>query len=235
MEEQEGTKIEYMRWGKNTRIQHVLLIITFAILILTGFPLSFPETWWAQFLVKMMGGWWMRTQLHHAAGLSLVILSFYHILNIVIKSKNFRDFTKHKMIPSKKDIKDVLQYMKCLFGFVDEMPSWDRYIWKEKMEYWGVVWGMLVMATTGFILWFPFQFLEIIPFGWINLAGVLHFYEALIATLVVLISHFYNVHFLPDDPMQKTWLTGKMTRAQMKHHHPEELKDIDLFGEVRQD
>ncbi len=230
MESDENSGKEYLRWGKNTRIQHIVLLGTFVAQIVTGFPLSFPETWWAKLLVELMGGWWWRTQIHHWSGLLMVLLGVYHVFNLLINHKNIKSLMKHKMMISKRDVRELIQYFKALFGF-GEMPSWDRYIWKEKLEYWGVVWGILVMGISGFILWFPFVALKFIPFGWVNLAGVMHFYEAFVATLVVIISHFYNVHFLPDDPMQMTWLTGKMTREQMKHHHPDELKDIDMFGE----
>ena len=153
--------IEYKRWGKNTRAQHIVLLISFTIQIVTGFPLSFPDTWWAQLAVKLMGGWEMRTFLHHTSGLIMVLLGVYHLIWIIINSNGIKGIMKHKMVPRKRDLNEVIQYMKNLFGLAPE-PKWDKYTWKEKMEYWGVVWGILVMGATGFILWFPFQALEII-------------------------------------------------------------------------
>lgn len=215
---------EFVRFSLNQRIQHIGLLITFSALVITGFPLSFPNTWWAQLIVSLVGGWDMRTQIHHVAGVSMVILGIIHILDIALKQRG-KDRKPLKMMPRIDDLKEVIGYMKHLFGFAEE-PKYDRYTWKEKFEYIGVVWGTLVMGLTGFMLLFPFFFMDYVPTAWIHLASVVHFWEALVATLVILIWHFYNVHFHPSWPMQKTWLTGKITEEQIKGHHRQEYEDL---------
>lgn len=213
---------EYERFNLNVRIQHILLMITFVIQVITGFPLSFPETWWAQAIVKAVGGWEMRMQIHHLSGLAMVFLGVFYIIYVV---KIRMSGTKLKMLPQKSDLKDVMKYFKAKLGFGPE-PKYDRYSWKEKFEFWGVVWGMLVMSITGFILWFPFEAMSIIPLGWIYFAKLFHFFEALLATLVVFMWHFYNVHFHPEWPLQKQWINGKISEEHMKEHHPIEHEEI---------
>lgn len=204
-------------------MQHILLMITFLVQVFTGFPLSFPETWWAKGLVSLMGGWEMRTHIHHISGVIMVIVGVYHVLYVL--HRKISKGHKLKMMPDPGDIKEFFQYLKHLFRLGPE-PKADRYNWKEKFEYWGVVWGTIVMGATGLILMYPFIALSIIPLGWIYIASLLHFYEALLATLVVIVWHFYNVHFHPHWPLQKTWITGKVSKKHMEEHHPLELEEI---------
>jgi cytochrome b subunit of formate dehydrogenase len=80
----------------------------------------------------------------------------------------------------------------------------------EKVEYWAALWGTAVTAITGLILWFENFTLTWLP-GWVpEAATVLHFLEAILATLAILIWHLYSVMMDPAVyPMDMTWLTGK--------------------------
>jgi len=215
---------EYIRFSKNVRIQHIGLMITFIIQIISGFPLSFPNTWWSKVLITLMGGWEMRTQIHHISGVVMVILGVYHVI-FILQSRRGKNKKPLKMFPKDTDFKEFINYLKHIFGFGPE-PKYDRYNWKEKFEYWGVVWGTIIMGLTGLILMFPFTFMRYMPLAWIHLSSLVHFYEAVLASLVVLIWHFYNVHFHPEWFMQKTWINGKISEEHMKGHHPLELEEL---------
>jgi len=215
----------YTRFTANMRIQHLLMIITFLVQVFTGFLLTFAHTPTAQSIVSAIGGWEVRTELHHASGILMVIAGAYHIFYTFFIKKD-----DYLMMPSFQDVRDFRDHIKHYLGKGPE-PLYDRYNWKEKFEYIGVLWGTLVMGVTGFILLFPFIFLEYIPYGWINLSRLLHLYEAILATLVVFIWHFYNVHWHPSWRMQKTWITGKVPEDKMKEHHPMELNRM-VSGEA---
>jgi len=97
----------------------------------------------------------------------------------------------------------------------------------EKAEYWALVWGVMIMAATGIIMWFDNYFISLLTkLGW-DVSRTIHFYEAILATLAIFVWHFYFVIFRPSIyPMSTAWLTGKITEEEMADEHPLELERI---------
>jgi len=209
-------KKDFKRFGLNQRIQHGLLLVTFALQVITGFPLSYPEKWWAKGIVSMLGGWEMRSDIHHISGIVMVLLGTYHVAIYAVRPR------RSKILPGFKDVSDFFQYIKQLIG-LSGPPAYGRYTWKEKFEYIGVVWGTVLMGITGLILLYPFIAMEIMPVSWVHLSRIIHFYEAILATLVIIVWHFYNVHFHPHFGFQKSIFNGKISMKQMEEDHPLEL------------
>jgi cytochrome b subunit of formate dehydrogenase len=111
---------------------------------------------------------------------------------------------------------------------VDEKPKLGRFSYIEKAEYWAVVWGTFVMGATGSVLWFQNYFLPVINIYGMDLATAVHWYEAILASLAILVWHFYFIFLNPDvAPMNKAWFTGYLTRHQMENEHPLELEEIE--------
>jgi cytochrome b subunit of formate dehydrogenase len=133
------------------------------------------------------------------------------------------------MIPGLKDAIDLWETMKNNF-FINrpakalKMP---RFNFREKLEYLGLIWGTLVMTVTGFILWFEVEWLKYFPKWTFDLARTIHFYEAILATLTIIVWHFYSVIFNPDIyPMSWAWITGDLTEREMEEEHGLELERI---------
>jgi formate dehydrogenase gamma subunit len=223
MEKEEVNRKEMVRFTFNQVAQHIVLFILFILLAVTGLCLSFSETWLAQTLVKIMGGWEMRTLIHHVAGVLLVILGIYHVI-FVFWHRKTTGKKLSKMLPRKKDIGDFFQYLKYIVG-KGEKPQYDRFSWKEKFDYWGAFWGMCLMGITGVIMMRPLLATELLPYAWVNLSRILHSHEATIAISFITIWHLYNVH-LSINRTRGVWLTGKISEEDMKDHHPLELKEI---------
>jgi cytochrome b subunit of formate dehydrogenase len=198
----------------------MILLLTFLILVFTGFSLKYSDRWWAQEFVELIGGWEMRAHIHHLSGIIMVGLGIYQVIRYAIVRRKIG-----AMLPNYKDIDDYWTYMKYQFNS-GEFPKYDHFDWKHKFEYWGVVWGVLTMGITGFILMFPFVAMERIPYAWFNTAGLIHFYEATLATLVVFIWHFYNVHLNFEFPFQSSFITGKISEKMMKKEHRFEYERI---------
>ena len=98
-----------------------------------------------------------------------------------------------------------------------------RFTYGEKMEYWALVWGTFVMASTGLMLWFKVAAGNLIPRWWLDVATAVHFYEAILASLAILVWHFYQVIFDPDVyPMNWAWWDGKMSVELYSHEHSED-------------
>lgn len=223
MKDEKG-EIHFKRFTLNQLAQHWVMIGTFMALVITGMPIKFPDAWWSSTIISLLGGFENRTQIHHVSGLLMVGLGIYHIVyHIFIDKASILD---RNVWPTIKDVKDFWQTMMYYFG-KDEHPRYGRYSWKEKFDYWGAFWGMVMLSVTGLILMFPFVAMEYIPYAYVHLATIVHTDEALLATLFIFIVHWWNVHYSPEVfPMSKAWITGNISEEQMKHEHPLEYEEI---------
>ncbi|MGQ9510088.1 MAG: formate dehydrogenase subunit gamma [Thermodesulfobacteriota bacterium] len=218
---------KYLRMTLNERLQHINLFINFTILVITGFALSFPTAFWATPITEIPAGMTLRGFLHRLSGVAIVFLGGYHLLYCSF-TKRGRGIIKD-MIPTWKDTVDLLETLKNNL-FINRPPKvikMGRFNFREKFEYFGLIWGTLVMTITGFILWFEVEWLKYFPQWTYNLARTIHFYEAVLATLTILVWHFYSVIFNPDVyPMNWAWITGELTEHEMEMEHGLELEKI---------
>jgi cytochrome b subunit of formate dehydrogenase len=218
---------KYLRMTLNERIQHLNLAINFTILVITGFALSYPTAFWVSPISDVPAGMTLRGFLHRLCGVATVFLGGYHILYCIF-TKRGRGIIKD-MIPGLKDAIDLWETLKNNF-FINrpaktlKMP---RFNFREKLEYLGLIWGTLVMTVTGFILWFEVEWLKYFPKWTFDLARTIHFYEAILATLTIIVWHFYSVIFNPDVyPMSWAWITGNLTEHEMEEEHGLELERV---------
>lgn len=212
----------FKRFTLNQRIQHMIMIVTFITLAVTGLPLKYADSEISQAIVNLMGGWEMRAHIHHIAGFILGALGIFHVIMYLVVDRK-----KKKILPCRKDFKDFWQHIKSLFGKA-ERPKYDRFSWKEKFDYWAAFWGMVLMGITGLIMMYPEVAIQLFgSYGWVEVAWIAHSGEALLAVLAIAIWHMWNVHLNPKKfPMNKVWLTGKMTEDEMKKEHPMEYEEI---------
>jgi cytochrome b subunit of formate dehydrogenase len=126
------------------------------------------------------------------------------------------------MMPALSDFKQFAQKILFNVGLSKTAPRFERFSYVEKAEYWALIWGNVVMILTGILLWFDNYFVNLLPKGFLDVALVIHFYEAILATLAILIWHLYATVFNPHVyPMNPSWLTGKMPRDMFEHEHPD--------------
>ena len=224
-EEKGETGKEFVRFSLNMRIQHILLLSSCIVLILTGLPIKFHDTAWGVFMFDLMGGIQNSAMLHRIGAVGLIAVGLYHALYTVAFAEGRKNF--FKLIPGPKDAKDLLQMLKYFVGSTDEKPKFDRFSYVEKFDYWAVYWGIIIMVGSGLFLWFTEMVLRVFPKYVLDIAKEAHSDEALLATLAIIIWHFYNVHFNPHKfPMNKVWLTGKLSEEEMIEEHPLEYEEI---------
>ncbi len=196
------------------RLQHATLLTSFIVLVLTGFALKFPDSWFALMLAM---GEHLRSIIHRIAAVVLIAVSIYHIFDIALSlegRKLVRD-----LLPTLDDVRGAWQNIAYYLGLSSRKPDFARFNYAEKAEYWALVWGMIVMAVTGIMLWAKVIVGNRLPRWWLDVATAIHFYEAILATLAIIVWHFYQVFFDPDVyPMNWAWWDGKMTL----HHYREE-------------
>ena len=229
----------FVRFGLNFRIQHIALLITTIMLILTGIPLKFPKNSVSQFVINMFGGTPGAREVHHFFALGMILVGIYHLLYIFWAERGRKDF--FELLPKFKDFSDLINQLKYYLGIRKEKVKFGRYSYVEKFDYWAVYWGLVMMIGTGLIMWLfqgkftPLFFGDIdLPFGPDIITNTLHAIaremhsdEALLATLVIIGWHFYNGHLNPHKfPMSMVWLTGKISKKEMLDEHASEYEEI---------
>lgn len=217
---------QYERWDVHQRVQHLILVVAFTLLVLTGMPLKYPDALSSRVIVRIVGGAEGAGIVHRVAAGMLISVSAYHIAYLVHRLAR-RRFSL-SMIGGRKDIQDIIGMIGYFFGLRREKPKFGRYSFKEKSEYWAVIWGSAVMVASGLILWFPdhasnlFRSYSGVAF---DVARVLHSYEALLAMLAIIVWHLYNAHLAPEVfPMSWVWITGKIPETQLRAEHPLEFE-----------
>lgn len=203
------------RWGV---LQHTMLMLSFIFLVATGFALRFSDSWWAVLLFGREGGFPIRNMAHRVSAVIFILTGFSHLFYLI--GNRGRNFIK-QILPRFTDIEHFLQMMRYNLGLSEQRPNFRRFSYIEKFEYWALVWGSFIMVGTGLMLWLDNFFSQFLPKGALDVMLVIHYYEAWLATLSILIWHLYSTIFNPGIyPMNPSWITGKMPKTQYIHEHP---------------
>ncbi len=210
------------RFGTYRIVEHYFIMITFSILVLTGLSQKFHEFELSNWIIIKLGGIDMARLIHRYTGLVLAAATAQH-LAVASIGLVFRKWPA-SMVINAKDFTDAIDNIKYYFGVTNSPALCDRYDYKQKFEYWGVVVGGVLMIFTGLILWFPTLVARYLPGELIPAAKATHTNEALLAFLVIIIWHIYNSIFSPEVfPLDTSIFTGGISRERMAHEHPVEL------------
>lgn len=205
--------------------QHVLLFLSFATLAITGFALKFPDAGWVKLLYAAGMNETIRSTTHRVAAVIMVTISFVQLFYFIFSSKGRQEFKA--MLPNRMDLIHVVQNIKFYLGLTKERPKFDHFDYAEKAEYLALIWGIIIMGTTGFMLWFPEFFASFLPSWFFEATEIIHYYEAWLASLAILIWHWFFVIYHPEQyPLNVTCLDGKITLEELKHHHPLEYEKL---------
>lgn len=219
----------YLRMTLEERIQHFALLISFFTLVITGFMFAFPDAWWVV-AIRNIGGeavFKYRGLIHRIAAVTLVLDSIYHLYYIIF-TKRGREFIKDIMFRI-QDIRDMVQVLRYNLGLSKTKPKFGRFNYIEKSEYWALIWGTVVMTVTGVVIWFENHFMGWFSKTFVDVCNTIHYFEAWLAFLAIIVWHIYYVIFNPDVyPMNFAWITGYLTEEEMEKEHPLELEKIKL-------
>jgi cytochrome b subunit of formate dehydrogenase len=217
---------ELPRMNLHFRIAHWLVVLSFPVLVVTGFALKFPEAWWARPLLGFESHFAFRGLLHRCAAVLLVGSMVYHLVHLALVPRD-RVILRH-LWPSPRDLRNLWAALRWSFGRSPDGPTFGKFSYAEKIEYLAFVWGTVLMAVTGALLWFNDFALRFLPKWVSDAATAAHYYEAILATLSIVIWHFYMVIFDPDVyPMDRAWLTGKASADHLRHTRPEYAAQLE--------
>jgi cytochrome b subunit of formate dehydrogenase len=212
----------YPRFAPGQRFEHVVLLVTFSGLALTGLPQKYSSEAWAQTLINLMGGIESIRIVHRVLATILMAEAIYH--GGIISYKLYVLGRRATMLPGIRDIRDAIHWVAYNLGLRKSHPYLPRYTFGEKVEYLAVVWGTIIMVITGFMLWNPIATSSVLPGEVIPAARIAHGAEAVLAVLSILTWHMYNVHIRR---FNRSMFTGTLSREAMAEEHAEELEAID--------
>jgi cytochrome b subunit of formate dehydrogenase len=228
----------FQRFTRLNRGLHILMIMSFITLALTGMTLKFSYTGWAVLLSHFFGGFESAGYFHRFAASVMVGVFLTHVIDLFrLRKKEFGSWKKlllgdNSMLFNKKDLRDFIDSMKWFLG-KGERPDYGRWTYWEKFDYFAVFWGMLVIGSTGFTLWFPEFFTHFVPGWFINVATIIHSDEALLATGFIFTVHFFNTHLRPEKfPMDIVIFSGRIPLEEFKLDRPDEYKKLVESGEL---
>lgn len=222
---------QVMRMDRNELLQHTALMVTFTVLAVTGFAFHYSGSWWARILFGWPGGFLVRRAIHLISAILFMATAVWHV--IYLFGRRGRHFMRD-IFPAPADFRQFFQTMAYDLGLRREEPRFGRFSYIEKAEYWALVWGTVVMTVTGVALWFGTITENILKVGALGVMLVIHFYEAILAGLAILIWHFYSTIFNPPVyPNNPSWYTGKMPLSMYRREHADDpiLAGISEEGE----
>jgi len=223
------------RFNKVDRINHALIIITFFGLTITGMPLLFSDQPWARTIAWMVGGVHLAGIWHRIFAVALMVNAVIHAGGVVNRCRKHgvRNviFGPNSMLPRWRDVTDVFAMMRWFIG--GPKPTFDKWTYWEKFDYWAEIFGTTVIGFTGLMLWFPEQFSYILP-GWtFNIATVIHGYEAMLAVAFIFTIHFFNAHLRVEKfPVDDVMFTGSLPEAEFIEERGAEYERLRASGEL---
>ncbi len=230
----------YRRFNRFNRTLHLVMLVSFFTLALTGMTLKFSYMSWAQTLAWLVGGFDTTGALHRLGAVALFIIFFLHLWDVRRKKQAKGETWKQvitgpdSILFNARDPREVIQSIRWFFG-LGPRPRYGRYTYWEKFDYFAVFWGVLVIGSTGLVLWFPELFTRLLP-GWsVNVATIIHSDEALLAVGFIFTIHFFNTHFRPDKfPMDPVIFTGRVPVEELKYDKPGEYERLLANGELKE-
>ena len=229
---------QFRRFKRLPRYLHILVIVSFLGLAVTGMTLKFSYFGWAQWISHALGGFQGTGVIHRLCALITFFYFTRHIIDIIWQKKQsglgWAGFLTgpDSMMPKKRDGVEFVQTIRWFVG-LGPRPEYGRWTYWEKFDYFAVFWGVGMIGLSGLILWFPETFTRVLPGWFVNVATIIHSDEALLATGFIFTVHFFNTHFRPDRfPMDPVIFTGRMSLEEFKADRPREYRELVESGEL---
>lgn len=211
----------FLRFQVGQRWEHLILVLSAAVLILTGLPQKYRDFSWSQYLLSTPERLELIRQIHHIAAIILALEAIYHIgraIYLLARRKLPGD-----MLPVWQDVVDAGHMLQYLLFIRKDKPKFGKYNFEQKVTYWVLFFGFALMGITGFIIWFPEQFTQFLPGGVVPAAKLAHSTESIAATIFILIWHVYHVHI---ERLNLSIFTGRLSEDEMRTFHAKEYERL---------
>lgn len=229
---------QVVRFSRLERVLHIIMIVSFISLALTGMTLKFSYTGWANVLSRLLGGYQSAGYIHRIAAVFMFGIFFAHLYNVLIHKRKEAGslrgllFGPYTMLPTKQDLREFVASIKWFLN-LGPRPEYGRWTYWEKFDYFAVFWGVFIIGSTGLMLWFPEFFTQFMPGWFINVATIIHSDEALLAVGFIFTVHFFNTHLRPEKfPMDLVIFTGRVPLEEFMEERPREYEALKKSGEL---
>lgn len=233
----------YIRFLPHHRIAHSVMVVSFLGLALTGLPLKFSDYEWGRQLASYLGGFGSTGLLHRLFSITMFGTFFSYIVLLLLYYRHGRKRGVRRIdviwgpdspLPGPRDLSDFIAMVRWFIGRGPK-PTFERWAYWEKFDFWGACSDIILIGTSGVVLWFPSFFCQFLPGEAINVAKVLHSTLAMLATGFVFAIHFFGTHFRPDKfPMDMSILTGLVSEEDMRHERPQYLERMRAEGKIEE-
>jgi len=229
-------KVEYVeRLTASQRWQHFFMLSSVLTLVVTGWPLFSPESETSIAVMNLLGGAGTVAIIHRTAGLVMIADFLYHLYYLFTLFRKGGKILAFPMLPTPKDVIDAWGLILFFFGLRKDKPAFKQFAFFEKFDYWAVFWGVAMMGFSGLMLMFPTVVTRVLPSWSVSLSEIIHADESLLAGVVLIIWHFYNVHFKPGIfPMNWAWLSGKMPKHHYEEEHAAHVEELKKEGKWKE-
>ncbi len=218
-----------LRFSLHMRIQHIVLMVSLIALAVTGFALKYNDSVLGRFLLTIEGGMTFRGMIHRFFAVILVLDIIYHLWYTVFTDEGHRELMLLK--PSRKDVTEFFAVMRYTLTGRGSKPEFDKYTYREKIQYWGVVVGVSIMVITGFLLWFETASMTVMPKWIFDITGIVHGAEGIILFIILFLWHAYNVHIGGKQFFNTSFISGWEDLDYLKKERPLEYKRYTGGGE----
>lgn len=231
----------YVRFQPVHRIAHAVLVTSFLGLALTGLPLRYGNQGWAQTVSWALGGFASTGLWHRIFGITnfccLLFYVFWFGGQVIVGPRTGGSriryiFGPDSPVPNPRDLTDFAKMIRWFVG-LGPKPTFERWTYWEKFDLWAASADIVLIGTTGLILWFPNQFCALLPGQTLNIAGLIHGKLALLATGFVFAIHFFSANLRPEKfPMDISILTGLVSEEEMAEERPELIERYRKSGQL---
>jgi cytochrome b subunit of formate dehydrogenase len=206
------------RFTRLEAVEHQLNLIAFFVLVFTGLALKFPDAGWVRLTESLGLTEELRGLTHRVMAVVMILVAVVHTCYLLFTRRGRRDLVS--LMPRISDVREFLHNMAYHLRLRKDRPYFPRFDYTEKAEYLALLWGTSVMILTGLVLWFPTIASKHLPAWAFPVAEVIHYYEAWLAFLAILVWHFFFIFIHPESyPLNLTFLDGKTTVEHSLHHH----------------
>ena len=218
----------FPRFSLAQRWEHALLLLSGLILLLTGLPQKYRNLSISQDLLSTPDRVELIRQIHHIAAIILAFEAVYHLGRIIYLLAKRR--LPGDLLPTWQDVRDAGQMIQYLLFLRKDKPKFGRYNFEQKVTYWFVFVGILIMGISGFIIWFPIFFTKFLPGGVVPAAKLAHSTEAVVTAIFIVIWHVYHVHI---ERLNLSMFTGRLSEDEMKTFHEKEYERLTRVGKPK--
>jgi formate dehydrogenase subunit gamma len=211
----------FPRFTSGQRWEHALLLLSIAVLLLTGLPQKYRSAAWSQAFLSSPESLELVRQIHHIAAIVLTVEALYHVGKAVLQL--FRRRLPGAMLIRLEDVRDAWQMLKYLLFLSKTKPRFGKYNFEQKITYWFIFCGVGILIISGFIIWFPLIVTRFLPGGIVPAAKLAHSTEAIVLAVFVVIWHFYHVHL---ERLNLSMFTGKLSDKEMRTYHTAEYERL---------